>query len=80
MNWAAAMLPPVAFVKATNFRACSGVHTPAASPVPGKIANDVTIPALAAGAKSKTPFHCCLVRTESKPAGGVRVGASRESW
>ncbi|WP_414474449.1 hypothetical protein [Microvirga sp. M2] len=73
---AAAMRPPAARVKASHRFARSGVQTPAASRAPFPVANEVTISASTAMAKSITPFHCCWVRTPMNPAGGFAGACS----
>jgi len=76
MNSAAAMRPPSDRVYATKRRACSGLQTPVLSRVPMLMANEVTIWASTAFAKSTTPLHCFEVRTPLKPGGGAGGGGS----
>src|ERR1700676_1339814 len=80
MNSAAAMRLPDDCVKARSLSACAGVQTPDASRVPALNAKEVTIWALAALAKSRTPFHSARVSTALKPSGGAAGAGPSESW
>src|SRR6185295_18998980 len=76
MNSAAAMRPPMDVVYASHRRPSSALHTPSGPRAPMLVANDVTIAASTARAKSTTPRHCGAVRMALKPGGGAFGGGS----
>ena len=76
MNSAAAIDPPIDRVYRKNFSAWVEVHSPAASRTPALVANEVTISASTALAKSTTPFHSERVSTPPNPAGAATGGPS----
>jgi hypothetical protein len=79
MYSAAAIELPSDFVYSSSGRACAGVQRPDASRTPGLVANEVTILASTAFAKSITPFHCARVSTLLNPFGAALGGGSESA-